>query len=160
MRRIWRADHCLRDNSAVLYLQWIRRFRLYCATQDLDERTELTRDGADRFIAWYARRRHLEPKRLPGARTALYALRRVYQVMGLGPPVWRPEPPEPPPASALLHEYAGHLARHRGNPPRTIQKALAHVGKLSAYLADRNRTWSTMALTDIDGFLVQSMSVT
>lgn len=155
MRRVWRADRCLRDNTAALYLLWIRRFRLYCATQGLDECAELTRDGADRFIAWYVWRRQAGPQRLPAARTALYALSRVYQVTGRGPPIWRADPPDPPPAPALLQEYAGHLARHRGNPPVTIRKALRHVGKLSVYLGDHDKTWSTMALTDIDGFLVQ-----
>ena len=55
-------------------------------------------------------------------------------------------------------EYAEHLSRYRGNPPATIDKKLAHVGKLSAHLAGRDKTWSTMALTDIDGFLVDARS--
>jgi integrase/recombinase XerD len=155
MLRVWRADRCVQDSSAALYLQWIRRFRIYSATHGLDERTELTRDGASRFIAWYAQHRHLDPQGLGLARTALYALSRVYLVMGLCPPAWRAAKPASPPASALLQEYAEHLARYRGNPPATIDKKLAHVGKLSAHLADRDRTWSTMALTDIDEFLVR-----
>lgn len=42
MLRVWRADRCVQDSSASLYLQWIRRFRAYCERQGLDERTELT----------------------------------------------------------------------------------------------------------------------
>ena len=81
MLRIWHADRCLQDSSAVVYLLWIKRFRAYCALQKLDERAELTLDGASRFIAWYAQHRRLDARRLGGARTALYALSRVYQVM-------------------------------------------------------------------------------
>src|SRR5260370_7527167 len=72
MLRVWRADRCVRDSTAGLYLQWIRRFRAYCARQKLAERTELTLDGACRFTAWYARRRHLNPRRLAGAPPPLY----------------------------------------------------------------------------------------
>jgi integrase/recombinase XerD len=154
MLRIWRDDRCVQDSSAGLYLQWIKRFRAYCAGNGLDERTELTLSGAQRFIARYARLRGLDARRLGGARTALYALSRVYQVMGLNPPAWQPPQPVPPPATALLREYADHLARHRGNPERTVHKKLAHIGKLSEHLAASGKAWGTMALTDIDAFLI------
>jgi site-specific recombinase XerD len=154
MLRIWRADRCMQDSSAGLYLQWIKRFRVYCARQGLDERTELTLCGARRFIALYAQLRHLDPRRLGGARSALYALSRVYQVMGLTPPAWQPVQPAPPPATTLLREYADHLVRHRGNPEITMHKKLAHIGKLSEHVAASGKTWGTMALTDIDAFLI------
>ncbi|TSD82993.1 hypothetical protein FFK22_040055 [Mycobacterium sp. KBS0706] len=80
MLRIWRADRSVQDSSASVYLQWIKRFRAYCAGRGLDERAELTLGGARRFIAWYAQLRHLDPRRLGGARSALYALSRVHQV--------------------------------------------------------------------------------
>jgi integrase len=154
MHRIWRADRCVQDSTAGLYLQWIARFRAYCAKHRLDERTELTLDGARRFIARYARRRHLDPRRLGGARTALYALSRVYQVMELNPPIWCAKPRTRPAASALLRAYAEHLARHRGDPEVTVHKKLDHVGKLLRHLAGLGKTWRTMKLPDIDGFLI------
>jgi integrase/recombinase XerD len=154
MLRIWRADRCVQDSSAGLYLQWIKRFRAYCAGHELDERAELSLSGAQRFIAWYAEHRRLDPRRLGGARTALYALSRVYQVMGLNPPAWQPPRPVPPPATTLLREYADHVARRRANPETTVHKKLAHVEKLSGHLAASGKTWATMALTDIDAFLI------
>lgn len=154
MLRIWRADRCVQDSSAGLYLQWIKRFRAYCARDGLDERAELTLSGARRFIAWHAQIRHLDPRRLGGARSALYALSRVHQVMGLNPPAWQiPESPRPP-GTELLREYADHLGRHRGNPETTVHKKLAHIGKLSEHLAGSGKAWDTMALTDIDAFLI------
>ena len=155
MLRIWRADRCVQDSSTVPYLQWIKRFRAYCARLGLDERAELTLSGAQRFIASYARLRGLDARRLGAARTALYALSRVYQVMALHPPTWQPPRPVPPPATTLLREYADHLARHRGNPERMVLHRLAHVEKLTAYLAGIGKTWETMALTDIDAFLIE-----
>ena len=86
MLRIWRADRCVQGSSTGLYLQWIKRFRAYCARYGLDERVELTLSGAQHFIASYARLRGLDAQRLGAARTALYALSRVYQVMALHSP--------------------------------------------------------------------------
>jgi integrase/recombinase XerD len=152
--RIWRADRCVQDSSAGVYLQWIKRFRAYCARHELDERAELTLSGALRFIEWYAGRRRLDPRRLGNARTAMFGLSRVYQVMGLNPPAWRAPAPARPPATVLLREYADHLARRRGNPETTVHKKLAHIGKLLEHLTGSGKTWGTMALTDIDAFLI------
>lgn len=155
MRRIWRADRSVQDSSAGLYLQWIKRFRLYCARHGLEERAELTLSGARRFIAWYAQLRRLDPRRLGGARIALHALSRVYQVRGATPPAWQPPRPVLQPATMILREYADHLARRRGNPAATVLKKLRHVGKLSEHLSASGKTWCTMALTDIDAFLIE-----
>src|SRR5215831_6304304 len=154
MLRVWRADRCIQDSTAGLYLQWIRCFRAYCAQCNLDERAELTLAGAYRFIAWYARHRHLKPQRLGGARTALYALSRVYQVMGLRLPAWQDPRRVRPPATALLRAYADHLARRRGNPEVTVRGKLHHIEKFSEYLARRGKTSRAMTLTDIDEFLI------
>jgi integrase/recombinase XerD len=154
MRRVWRADRCVQASSAGVYLQWIQRFRAYCEQHKRDERAELTLEGARRFTASYARRRRLDPRRLGGARTALYALSRVYQVMELGPPIWRATPRARPPTSALLRAYADHLARHRGNPKVTVHKKLDHVGKLLKHLAGAGKGWRTMTVPDIDAFLI------
>jgi integrase/recombinase XerD len=155
MLRVWRADRCIQDSSAGVYLLWIKRFRTYCAQRKLDERTELTLGNARRFIAWYARQRHLDPRKLGGARTALYALTRVYHVMGLDLPAWQTPKRIRAPATALLRAYAEHLARQRGNPQGTISKKLDHVDDLLEHLAQIGKTWRTLTLLDIDRFLVE-----
>ena len=155
MLRVWRADRCMQDSTVGLYLQWIRRFRGYCAQSKLDERAELTRDGAGRFTAWYARCRRRDTRHFSGARTALYALSRVYQVMGLNLPAWQAPQHSRAPATALLRAFADHLARHRGNPEVTVHKKLDHVGRVLEHLARQGKTWRTMALVDIDEFLVE-----
>ena len=154
MLRVWRADRCVLDSSANVYLLWIKRFRAYCARHGFEERAELTRDGARRFIAAYARRRQLDPHSLRGARTALYALSRVYQVMEMTLPTWQAPPRVRPPATVLLRAYADHLIRQRGNPEVSVRKKLDHVGKLLAHLVRHGKTWRTMTLPDIDTFLV------
>jgi site-specific recombinase XerD len=156
--RVWRADRCVQESSADVYLQWIRRFRGYCAQRQLDERAELTQERARRFIDWYAGSRQLDAGRLSGASTALHALNRVYQVMGLNPPTWRVEQRVQASADELLQAYADHLARHRGNPEVTVRKKLEHVGKVLQHLARHDKTWRTMTLPDIDEFLIECSS--
>lgn len=155
MLRVWRADRCVQEASARHYIRWIKWFRFYLTQQGLDERAELTVGGARSFALWYAQHRRIDANRLDNkTQTALHALSRVHQVMGLNPPTWQVPPPSPRPASALLEEYADHLSRHRGNPTVTVRKRLAHVDKLLDHLAGRGRTWRTMTLLDIDSFLI------
>lgn len=155
MVQVWRDGRSLSSGSAKKYLQWIKRFRLYCAQRGLNERDELTREGARRFAAWYARRRHQLDRRWLGlASTSLYALHRVYEVLGLSVPTWHSCRPVPRPTSALLCAYADHLAHHRGEPVNTVQKKLYHIGKLLDYLAQCGTTWRKMGLSDIDNFLI------
>lgn len=156
--RVWRADRCVKDSSAGLYLQWIMRFRAHCAKRGLNERAELTLGGARRFVASYARRRHLDPGNLGGARTALYALTRVYQVMELDLPAWQAPQRVRPPATALLRAYADHLVRYRGSPEGTVHKRLDHVAKLFDHLARQGKTWRAMTLFNIDEFLIECSS--
>lgn len=152
--RIWRADRCLCANSAQQYLQWIGWFRRYCRGLHLDEATELTREGVKRFQAWYGRSRKLNVTRLGLASSSIRALRRVYEVMGIGVPPWSPVECRPPPAMAVLRDYAIHLGHHRGNPETTIRKKLDHVGKLLKHLARCGKSWRQLNLPDIDAFLI------
>lgn len=152
---VWRADRCVQDASARYYLLCIKWFRFYVDRFGLEERTELTREGAARFATWYAKHRRIDCKQIAHAQKALRALNRVHHVMGLRPPTWSTPRPPGRPASALLQEFADHLIRHRGNPSATVQKRLTHIGGFLEHLASREKTWSTMALTDIDDFLVR-----
>lgn len=155
MVRVWEADRCVQKASARIYVRWIKWFRFYALQRGLDERAELTVQGARRFAVWYGQRRRIRLERLDTARTALHALSRVYQVMELNPPTWHAPKAPPLPASALLQQYAEHLARQRGSPAVTVQKKLDHVGRLLEHLAGKGKTWRKMDLMDIDGFLTQ-----
>ncbi len=154
MRRIWKDDRCVQDSSAHLYELWIRRFRTYCVEGSIDERTELTREGVRRFIEWYARRRHREARHLSSAQSAIYALNRVYQVMGLNPPAWQRPPPVTLQTTTLLQAYADHLVRVRGSPPSTVLQKLGHIGKMHAHLEQKGKGWEALSLPDVDEFLV------
>jgi integrase/recombinase XerD len=78
----------------------------------------------------------------------------VYHVMGLSPLPWRAVSRDPQPQSPLLQEYARHLLQRRGNPRPTVHKRLAQIGRFLEHLEGEGKDWSTVALTDIDAYLV------
>lgn len=152
--RVWHCDRRLSANSAQQYLQWIGRFRRYCLALGLSEAAELTRDGATRFKAWYARSRNISTTHLGLASSSMRSLRRVYELMGKAVPPWRTINRYRPPATAVLRDYAAHLGQHRGNPESTIRKKLDHVGKLLKHLARSGKSWRQLSLPEIDAFLI------
>ena len=155
IRRTWHGDGILSSGSARLYLEWIARFRRYCSVIGLVEVDELTFRGARRFRAWYARTRKINAAHLGPASSSMRALRRVYEVLGVPVPAWKPIESRPPPASVVLRNYATHLARHRGNPEVTVHKRLDHVSMLLKHLAASGKPWRQMRLPDIDAFLIE-----
>ena len=155
IRRVWRDDRCVSASSAQQYLQWIGRFRRYCRAIGVDEAAELTRDGAKRFQAWYARSRKLNAAHLGLAISSVRSLHRVHAVMGKAVPPWELIERRPPPTLAILRDYAAHLGQHRGNPEVTIRKKLDHVGKLFGYLIRSGKSWRQISLPDIDAFLIE-----
>ncbi len=156
MLRVWGAGRSVQDSTANNYLRWIRRFRIYCEQRKLDESAELTLDGVCHFTAWYSRQRHRNLRYLGGARTALNALRRVYQALGLSVPAWQSQSRVRRPATALLRAFADHLTRRRGNPGQTVAKRLDHIAKFLDYLSAHGKSWRTMKLTMIDAFLIET----
>jgi len=153
--RAWRADRRIKASSAQCYLQWIGWLRRYCCELGLDEAKQLTRDGAERFHAWYARTHKVSAGPIGGVSSSMRSLRRVYEVMGLPVLPWQRAVPRQQPASPLLRDYATHLGQHRGNPEITVLKKLDHVGKLLAHLAGAGKSWRQLRLPDIDAFLVE-----
>ena len=155
IRRVWRADRSISDAVAPRYLQWIARFRRYCDELGLVEASELTHDGIKRFQTWYAGSQKVATLPTTLVSSSIHALRRVHEVMGTPMPPWRTPQRRRSPASAVLRDYAAHLAQHRGNPEGTVRKKLDHVSKLFEHLAASGKSWRQMRLPDIDAFLIQ-----
>lgn len=153
--RAWRADRRIKASSAQRYLQWIGWLRCYCDELGLDEADQLTRDGAERFHAWYGATHNISVGLPGGVSSSMRSLRRVYEVMGLPVLPWQPAVQRPAPSTPLLRDYATHLGQHRGNPEITVRKKLHHIGKLLAYLTSKGKSWRQLSLSDIDAFLVE-----
>lgn len=153
--RTWHADRSISESSAERYLSQIRSFRRYCIQLGLHEVDELTCEGARRFKAWCGQSRGSASGNLGNTGSSLRALRRVYEVMGVQLPPWKPVKRRERPASTVLRDYATHLLQHRGNPEVTVHKKLDHVGKLLDHLVASGKSWRQMRLPDIDAFLIQ-----
>lgn len=152
--RVWDGDRGVSAGTAQQYLLWIGRFQHYCCILGLDEASELTHDGAKRFQVWYASSHQINTAHLGLAGSSVRSLRRVYEVMGMPVPTWRPIDPRPPPEGAVLREYASQLRQQRGNPEATVRKKIAHVRKLLKHLGAAGKTWRSLSLPDIDAFLI------
>lgn len=152
--RVWRADRCLSPGTAIVYMQSINLFRAYCVAHGLVERDELTLEGVNGFIAWYARQRQLKPRSLNRFRSALQSLHRVYRRLGLAPADWCSPPPARQPATPLLAAYADYLRRHRGHPQATVHKKLDHIGQFQDHRRHTGEDGQPLDLVVIDAFLV------
>lgn len=78
----------------------------------------------------------------------------AFEVLGARTPPWEPSPEPRSPSCPLLEEFAEHLARHRGNPPVTSRKDLAHITAFLAFLRSRQGNRVELDLADIDAFIV------
>lgn len=152
--RVWSGDRSICAGTAQQYLLWIGRFQHYCCLLGLDEAGELTHDGAKCFQAWYANAHQISTAHLGLAGSSVRSLRRVYEVMGIPDPPWRPIESLPPPAGAVLRDYASQLRQQRGSPESTIRKKIEHVRKLLKHLGAAGKTWRSLSLSDIDAFLI------
>ncbi|BAB54700.1 tyrosine-type recombinase/integrase [Mesorhizobium japonicum] len=154
IRRIWSGERRFGAGTADKYLICIQQFRTYCSQLGLIEREELTLEGANRFIGWYARRRSRPRRSHQNFRSALRSLARVYHRMGVAPPDWQPPRAVQPPPSPLFAEYDAYLVQHLGLAERTIHKQLSHLSKFYNYLVRAGKEWYSIQLTDVDAFLV------
>lgn len=153
--RIWRQNRCLRSSTIGVYLLWVQRFKAYCRGPKIKEVSQLTLAGVDTFATWYASKRGIDHSlALEGARSALRAWALALEVLGCLTPLWEPAPEPRSPSCPLLEEFEEHLARHRGNPPVTRKKKMAHLAVFLAFLHGRRRSMAELNLADIDAFIV------
>jgi integrase len=153
--RIWRQNRCLRSSTIGVYGLWVQRFKTYCRARELDEVSQLTLAGVDTFATWYAQRQGIDRNLVfEGARSALRAYALALEVLGCATAPWEPGPETGARSCPLLEEFEAHLARHRGNPPVTRNKKLAHITAFLAFLRGRHRRMSELDLADIDAFIV------
>ena len=154
--RVWRRNRCVGRGTIAVYRYWICRFGDYCGICKLDERQELTEQGAERFARWWRstgspRHGHLRSSIL-SSRSALRAWAFARIILGDALPTWRTvcEPPVP----RALRAFAIYVSEVRGNPPRTIHAKLAHMAMFTAYCRRHRRPLHRPRLRDIDNFVM------
>src|SRR6202011_133142 len=123
--RFWRSGHLAR-NSMLVYLQWVRRFRVYCQRHHLDETSHLTLDGAHRFTQHYVGPRKKGPvtaKSCALGWRALHAWACALRALKIPVPQWRPER-APARVTPLLAAYGLYRRSHCGIAEGTLQRDL------------------------------------
>ena len=156
IERVWRENRGLSEAAIRMYRERVQNFVDYCKTKRLSEKTELTLAGAQKFSKWYARRNkvtYLHTFRI--IRSALSTWARARTTLGEELPPWNPTPKPLPTLPPLIEEFAEHVRRHRGNPPRTIQGKIHRVMKFLVFLRSRGHGVARLRVSDVDAFILQ-----
>jgi integrase/recombinase XerD len=155
VEKIWRENRGLSDQAIVMYRERVQHFVDYCKAKGFSEEAELTLTGTRRFARWYARCNkarfcHVFPIACSALGTWAHARRTLGEELLPWKPTRDPLPTLPP----LMQEFADHVRRHRGNPPRTIHLKTQHVMRFLDFLRSRGRHVSELGLSDIDAFIL------
>jgi integrase/recombinase XerD len=143
----------------------MQRFAQYCQTSGLDQRSELTQLGAERFAHWWRSRksdRHGRLKRRNGqlqvtikeSRAALHSWATALSMLGECLPQWAPTK-APPDMYANYKDFADYLTAVRGNSAKTVCTRLADLATFQKYRQPHRRGGVPMpiSLPEIDNYI-------
>ena len=150
----WRRG-LLSSGTIRNYLQWVRRFRVYCESRGLIETEQLTASGVRRFLRTYRGRRLRRPLHIRNVRAkAHHALRAwacALRALGtLLPPWHEPRPDSLPP---LLNEYRSWRRANQGIADSTLQRDLPTARSFLLLLRRRRKPLEDAVLSDVDDFV-------
>jgi integrase/recombinase XerD len=155
IEKIWRENRGLGEAAIKMYRKRVQDFVDYCKVKGLSDKAELTLTGTQKFAKWYVRRN--------GAtyyctfeiiRSALSTWAHARRTLGEELPPWNPTSKPLPTLPPLLEEFAEHVRRHRGNPPRTIQGKIHRIMRFLTFLRSRGRCVAKLRVSDIDAFIL------
>jgi len=152
----WRDSHRT-ENTILQYLQWVRRFRMYCRGSGRSEREHLTRLEVEEFARRYRgpRMRRCAPHRVTGpARTALFAWSFSLKMLGRVVPEWQ-NAPAPANVRPLIGEYVAYRRRYRGVAAATLIRDISTAEEFLVGLRSGGRAVARVRVSDIDGFVTQ-----
>ncbi len=158
VKQVWQRNHSLRRGSFLLYEYWVHRFARYCRAHSLDQRTELTAQGAQLFARWWhsqgSRRQGDFQRALAGSHMALRAWAFALTMLGESMPLWSPLRPAPT-SDARFDSFAAYLRDVRGSPPQTIHKKLTELTAFYRYRRRRRAASQPLRLSEIDAYVVE-----
>lgn len=155
---LWRKGQ-LCSGTIHIYLQWVRRFRVFCQRRKLDEVEQLTRKGVQRFVRHYAGPRLGNRASAPSSRgvahNALHAWSCTLRALGVTTPPWRIKS-EALPLPPLFEEYRRYRQAHCGVSARTLRRDIDTATAFLALLRRRRRPIEQTRLQDVDVFVSMS----
>jgi hypothetical protein len=151
---LWRRGH-LCSGTMVIYLQWVRRFRTYCAKRKLLETEHLNAVGVRRFIRAYAgprlRGQQSAKNSCNVASNALHAWACALSALGTQLPPWREE--HTPPLSPLLEEYCHYRRAHNGVSESTLVRDVETARGFLGQPRCGTKSVPRATLADVDAFV-------
>lgn len=139
-----------------VYLLRVRQFREHCRRRDLDEESQLTRDGFTRFAEAYVgprTGRAIGVSSRNSVRNAVRAWAYALRALGVEVPAWSP-PRAPAALSPLLTAYAKYRRDHRGVAASTIQREVETAKVFLALLRAKGKSAAAASVADIDAFVI------
>ena len=151
---LWRRGH-LTPGTIEIYVQWVRRFRIYCEKRKLLETEQLTAVGVRRFTHAYSGprlkgRRSSKDSRVL-ASNALHAWACALKTLGTPLPPWRDQ--YVPPLSPLMKEYCHYRRAHNGVSERTLARDVETACGFLGRLRRGGKTIARATLADVDAFV-------
>lgn len=141
--------------ACTVYLLRVRQFREHCQRGDLDEVSQLTRDGFTRFADAFVGPRTQGPISATSrncCRNAVRAWAFALRSLGVAVPPW--EPPRLPDAlPPLLTEYRAYRRDHRGVTAATIRAEIETAREFLAHLRSKGKSMAATSVADIDAFV-------
>ncbi len=151
---LWRRGH-LCSGTIAIYLQWVRRFRTYCAKRKLLETVQLTAVGVRRFTRAYAgprlRGQQSAKNSCNVASNALHAWACALSALGTPLPPWREK--QAPPLLPLLKEYCHYRRAHNGVSESTLVRDVETARGFLGQLRREQKSIRRATLTDVDALV-------
>jgi integrase/recombinase XerD len=163
--QLWDQNQCPSSQSAIRrYLFWIHKFAQYCQRYELDQCSELTQLGANKFARWWRSRKSDRHGRLlkrrhgqlqgsiKESRAALHAWSTALSMLGEQVPLWQPTKASPD-MYASYQDFVDYLTAVRGNSEKTIRTRLADLTAFEIYRQSHGRGSAPISLSDIDDYI-------
>ena len=139
----------------AIYLQWVRRFRTYCAKRKLLETVHLTAVGVRRFTRAYVgprlRGQQSAKNSCNVASNALHAWACALSALGTPLPPWREK--YAPPLLPLLKEYCHYRRAHNGVSESTLVRDVEAARGFLGQLRREQKSIRRATLMDVDAFV-------
>jgi integrase/recombinase XerD len=152
---VWRKGH-LGSGTIQIYIQWVRRFRVFCERRNVDNVEQLTQAGVRHFVRKYVGprlgNRISAPSSAGVAHNALHAWSCALRAIGVATPLWRNKS-DTPPLSPLLEEYCRYRKAHYGVSARTLRRDIDTASAFLTLLRRRKRPIDQTGLKDVDLFV-------
>ena len=146
----------LKVSSAGEYCRWVWIFREYCRERRLKELGELTLSGVRRFAEYYARYHRMQRSvARESACGALHAWSEGLAACNVNVLTWEPTPRPPRAPNPVVRQFIEYRRRHAGLSESTLRQDQRTSLEFLQFVHQRRRTCHTIALRDIDAFVLQ-----